>query len=403
MFDLHFITQQVRLVSTVRDVTLPVVVRRRLTCWYTPPPCLRQSFVSPASVLCMRAHVQWDVSIAGYNNAIIVFGSWISIGALYALDSYIAFSLGAAIVGYFALHKDGVGKALSGSDVADSFIKGIGWRRNTPLAEQFVKKCMPLARKLGVDANSVFRRPWDQFVMSLREGDLISNEEQCRLMYGDAVLGVANRLPLFLYAGKLQHLISQAPRIASFAASSSSDADFQNYALSDEGTEEAFVEVMRALPPILTLICHSHSSIGHSDPHVANTMLSLFSLRPSQTMRECVGALLSAEGNPLESCRSVARLCSELMIEFEKESASTRLRGSPLLAVTIALLKRMFRLWNPHITEAELEAATAGQLPAAFVNQAAQVANPSFTGPTLDRLASRAAHSPAVSVSIPMS
>ena len=40
--------------------------------------------------------------------------------------------------------------------------------------------CLPIARVRGVDADALFRRVWDQFVFSLREGDLISNEEQVR-------------------------------------------------------------------------------------------------------------------------------------------------------------------------------------------------------------------------------
>ncbi len=48
------------------------------------------------------------------------------------------------------------------------------------MAERFVKKCIPDAARMGVDANALFGRAWDAFVMSLRKFDLISNSEQVR-------------------------------------------------------------------------------------------------------------------------------------------------------------------------------------------------------------------------------
>jgi hypothetical protein len=132
--------------------------------------------------------------------------------------------------------QDGLGRK---SDVKNTFVRGLGWLWGTPLAERFVEKCMPIAKERGVDANAVFRRPWDQFVMSLREGDLISNEEQCRLMYGDGVLGVSNQLPLFMYAGKVKALIRKASKIAQQALTSEDDEDFRLSAMPDEVTEEA--------------------------------------------------------------------------------------------------------------------------------------------------------------------
>jgi hypothetical protein len=43
--------------------------------------------------------------VFGYPHGIVIVGSWTTIFGLYMLDSYIAFILGAPIVGYYACRK----------------------------------------------------------------------------------------------------------------------------------------------------------------------------------------------------------------------------------------------------------------------------------------------------------
>lgn len=354
----------------------------------------------------------------GIKHPIVVIGSWIMTASLFALDSYIVFVVGAAVIGWCTLRRDGVGRVRHTGAIKNAFLRGVGWGRRTPLAEQFVAKAMPLAAARGVDADAVFRRAWDQVVMSLRERDLISNGEQCRLMYGDAVLGVANHLPLFLYAGRIKALIRKAPRIAQLAFTCSSDTEFIAAALPDEETEEAAAEIVQALPALLILVCRSHTAVGVTDPHIAATIQALFTPRPDQSLREMVGGILTAEGErsrggPVTTLRELAGLVARLCVEFEREGANTRLRGSPLITLTCDILRRMYRLRHPHVSEEQVEAAIFGTLgrrvtgtveggalsqPAPGLGFAGAPAyDPSFAGPMLERLASAAAHSASVS------
>jgi len=337
----------------------------------------------------------------GVRHPIIVLGSWFMIGSLYAMDSYICFILGAAVVGYCTLRGDGVGVVKHTGYVKQSFLRGVGWSNRTPLADQFVKKMMPLAKTRGVDANSVFRRAWDQFVMSMREQDLISNEEQCRLMYGDAVLGVVNQMPLFLYAGKVKTLIQRAGRVAQLAYTCGTDEDFIASAVPDVATEEAVAEIMRAVPHLLTLLCQSHSAIGYADRHIGKTIAALFQPRPDQSLRDMVGTLLTADGkSPVTALRQLAGLIARLCVEFERDGASTRLRGSPLSTLAIDLLRRAYRMWNPAVTDEQIDAAVSGTIGrnTAIVGGIAGVGDPSFAGPMLERLASMAGHSQSTSM-----
>lgn len=363
--------------------------------------------------------MQWDsFELMGVKHPIVVIGSWIMTGSLFALDSYIVFVVGAAVIGWCTLRRDGVGRVRHSGAIKNAFLRGVGWGRRTPLAEQFVAKAIPLAAARGVDANAVFRRAWDQIIMSLRERDLISNSEQARLMYGDAVLGVANHLPLFLYAGRIKALIRRAPRIAQLAFTCGSDSEFIAAALPDEETEEAAAEVVRALPALLILVCRSHTAVGVTDPHVAATIQALFSPRPDQSLREMIGGILTAEGDrsrggPVTTLRELAGLVARLCVEFEREGANTRLRGCQLITLACDILRRMYRLRHPHVSEEQVEAAIFGTLgrrvtgtveggalsqPAPGLGFAGALAyDPSFAGPMLERLASAAAHSASVS------
>lgn len=114
--------------------------------------------------------------------------------------------------------RDGIGAVKSADALPGAFTRGLNMRRRRPLADQFVHKILPRTRRAGVPASRVFRRAWDAVVMSLRAGDLISNEEQCKLMYGDAVTGVEPSLPLFLYAGRLTPVLRRVGDIASLAS-----------------------------------------------------------------------------------------------------------------------------------------------------------------------------------------
>ena len=361
-FDLQVITQQVRLVVTLQNAK---------TLNYVP---------------------FWNFSLLGYLHPVAVIGSWSVTFILCMLDSYIAFTLGAPLLGYFVLAKDGVGSIRKRREVKTAFSRGVGWFNRTPLAAQFVKMCMPLAGAQGQDPNSVFRRVWDQFVMSLREQDLVSNEEQCKLLYSDAVTNVPNALPLFMYAGRVRSFIERARKTLHAAHSSTSDAEFLHKAVGNDVTAEALAEILAAVPCILTLICQSHSAIGFGDQHVGEAIRDLFRPAHGQSVRDCVASLLEAEDSPQGTLKKLGGQFAQLMVEFEKDSASTRLRGSPLITCTIKVLRHMHRLWSPPDVVEEDRRAAAAAAAAAAERQAGRSGtgrsvNQSFAGVTLEAIA----------------
>lgn len=326
IFDLHIITQQVRLVGTLQMATLSYM-----------------KFFS--------------FQVFGFSNGLIVIGSWLTIAALVAVDSYIMFILLVPFVGYYVCKNDGLGSFTHGGTAAvkASFIHGVGsiLSKKMPLAERFISRCLPIATSAGVNAHTLFRRVWDSFVMSLRSSDLISNEEQLRLLYGDGVLGLNNDLPLFLYAGKLKGLTLNAHKVLDFALACTSDSSFINAVFSDVGTLNAAKEVIAALPHILIHVCMSHSSVGNSDRFVEKTVQALFSLRAEkgESLRDAVVQILTGNpdyggggGDPIEIARELCFLSCRLVVEFESDVASTRLKRSPLLVHTRALLSRLHNL-----------------------------------------------------------
>lgn len=293
------------------------------------------------------------------------------------------------------LAKDGVGSIRRRTEVKSAFTRGVGWFNRTPMAAQFVKMCMPLAAARGAGDNTVFRRAWDAFVMSLRECDLVSNEEQCKLLYSDAILGVEPALPLFMYAGRVKGVIQRVHKVVHAADSASTDAEFLSKAVPDPVTAEALAEVLAAVPWILTLICKSHSAIGYADPHVGEAIRELFRPAHGQSLRDCVATLLEAEGNPRGTLRRLAGSVATLMIEFEKSSASTRLRGSPLLAATCKVLRHLHRLWTPPSEgddggHAQAENSRRGGCGGGGEGSSApghRAVDPSFPGVTLETIA----------------
>jgi hypothetical protein len=92
VFDLQILTQQARLMLTVQYAELSYQVRDSLVSTDT---CKTFTLMQPI----------WNVPLFGFSHPIIVVGSWAVIGTMYLLDSYIAFILGASVIGYFALYK----------------------------------------------------------------------------------------------------------------------------------------------------------------------------------------------------------------------------------------------------------------------------------------------------------
>lgn len=109
-------------------------------------------------------------SLLGLAHPLAQVGAWAVTTLLVLLDSYIAFSLGAPLVGYAVLAGDGLGSIRRRTGVKTAFTRGVGgWlaggsgaASSTPLATQFLRKCLPLALARGADPNAVFRRVWDQ-------------------------------------------------------------------------------------------------------------------------------------------------------------------------------------------------------------------------------------------------
>jgi hypothetical protein len=106
--------------------------------------------------------------LAGLAHPLAQVGAWTVTTLLVLLDSYIAFTLGAPLVGYAVLAADGVGSIRRRTGVKTAFTRGVrgawavGGSGSLPLAAQFLRKCLPLAAARGADPNAVFRRVWDQ-------------------------------------------------------------------------------------------------------------------------------------------------------------------------------------------------------------------------------------------------
>jgi hypothetical protein len=129
-------------------------------------------------------------------------------------------------------------------------------------------------------------------------------------------------------------------------------------------------------------------------------MAGLFAPAEGSSYRDFIAGLLSAENAPFETMRSVAGLTARLMVEFERDSASTRLRGSPLLSLAVELLTKMHGLWYP---DQPLEPGTvgAGGGPPGSVGammDANGAFQPSFAEPTLERIVSAAGHGTSLSM-----
>ena len=109
----------------------------------------------------------------------------------------------------------------------------------------------------------------------------------------------------------------------------------------------AATEVLQSVPAILAMVAQSHSAIGHDDPHVFDTLTSLFRPKEGQSVRECVHEILTSPsgagggGDPSKTASELVRLIIRLMIEFEKDDASVGMRGSPLVNAAVALIRRL--------------------------------------------------------------
>ena len=348
VFDLQVIVEQVRLVRTVQEFPL-------------------------------KYSELFTFEFLGYKHALIIIGSWLSVLSLVSVNSYIAFVLAAPVVGWAACAADGLGQLPAGVDVRGAFVHGLrrmGGNKARPLALQFTSICVPLATSagagaiagadagvcvgvsVGVDkdrnAHDVFRRAWDQFVMSLREDDVISNNEQLKLLYGDDVLGVSSALPLFMYSGVVKSFISRANKLPLLAATAVSDEAFITAAAPDVHAREALAEIMVAAPHLLTLVVQSHAAFSFSDAVVFETISALFAPPPGATLRETVVRLLGPPtvgagkrwATPLDLLREVAASVSRFAVTFERSGASTRLRGSPLTALACKLLLLLEDVWG---------------------------------------------------------
>jgi hypothetical protein len=387
VFDLQVIVEQVRLVRTVQEYPL-------------------------------KYSELFTFSFLGYKHALIIIGSWLSVISLIAVNSYIAFVLAAPVVGWAACSADGMGQLPAGVDVRDAFVHGLrrlGGKRARPLAQQFTALCVPLAAGTngggeaegmvagGVDRDShdIFRRAWDQFVMALREDDLISNEEQLKLMYGDDVLGVSSALPLFMYSGVIKSFIARANKLPLLASTANSDEEFIIAAAPNAHAREAMAEIAAAVPHLLTLVVQSHAAFGFSDAAVFTTISSLFLPAPGATLRDTVIRLLGPPtvggpgarwATPRDLLREVAASVSRFVVAFERSDASTRLRGSPLISLASKLLLLLGDVWGvpPDIIVAITSGAPT--LPAPERVGGVGRAVLSYNTPSLEALAFAAVH-----------
>ena len=342
VFDTHILVQQWRLLQTLGETAARGTPLRPL----------------------------WDVSVLGVEHAFVVVGSWATLVLLYCLDSYIIFILAAALIGWVGMVRDGVGTVTTAGALRGAFRHGVSLSRRRPLAEQFVHKLLPLARGRGrggpaaaAAAGRVFRRAWDAIVCSLRAGDLLSNAEQAKLMFGDAATGVEPALPLFLYAGVLARPLRHARDVATAASRDVPDGDFLDAALPHPLALDAAREVARALPALLSLVARSHSAVGADDPHVAATCAALLAPRPGQSVREAVHAALTRDGDPHATTGELVHAVLRLCVEFERPDAAVGMRGSPLVAAAVgalACLARVRGVTLPAATLAAVAAAVAG-------------------------------------------
>jgi hypothetical protein len=394
-FDTQSFIQQVRLVATVQGAAL--------------------TYAAP-----------WGFSALGVRHFLLVAFSWACALLLALCDTYVAFVLVAPLVGYAACAADGLGALREGTDVAASFLRGLpggsAGSRGRPLAEQFAAVAAPLARGRGVEAATVFRRAWDAFVVVLREEDMVSNEEACRLMYGDGVGGASsNQLPLFMYAGVFQQFLERVDDVVDLAlhgeaeaaaggggdGTAASAAAFAAEALLDAAHDDALSEIVAGLPHILAHAACSHSAIGFRDAHALPTLSALFAPPPGGGgLRAAAARLLgpplvwdgvSPAGlraarwrRPQDALREAAALTARVMVAFERDDAGTgRLRGSQLLPLVVELLTLLADLWGlPPLEGVAVAAAVApAAAPAAARPPAAA---PSLAGPTLGALAREA-------------
>lgn len=193
-----------------------------------------------------------------------------------------------------------------------------------------MRKCMPMAKQLGVPAARIFSRVWDAFIMALRRNDLISNDEQGRLMYGDALLGqepqvsagshrdapsagcrghpafvhhrvsswcACMQLPLLFYAGKVSKVIARANEVLAVARAAADDDALLAALKLDDMTKDSLVEIAGTVPRVLITVCRSHSSIGYHDHHIVSTIQRLCCQLPTaSTAAPAADAAATAAG-----------------------------------------------------------------------------------------------------------
>jgi 1,3-beta-glucan synthase component/1,3-beta-glucan synthase subunit FKS1, domain-1 len=304
-----------------------------------------------------------DIQFFGIQHLLVVISTWLIAFLLFLLDSYVAFMIVVPFVGYYLCWMDGVGNLSQSSHTKRTFEKGIYWFSEDPVPDQFSKKCLPLAlEKLkAVGSNTPtslslhsFQKVHDQFIMSLRELDLISNEEQCKFLFGDNVLGLTSSLPLFAYAGKVMKFVQQieAKQGVLIAATVHVQTlkEFEDAFELAFGklTLEALKEIAAGIPQILAHVCLSHSAIGPLDHEAGKTLQKVFNLTsyytdPIEGIGSGIKRILDAvsPNGQLSLYDSLVKICGsivELMVEFEKTSASTGMLHSPLLNATINIL-----------------------------------------------------------------
>jgi hypothetical protein len=236
--------------------------------------------------------------------------------------------------------QDGIGAVKHASSLKAAFKHGISLTQSTPLAEQFVKKIMPRALEHAVRPSFIFARAWDAFVGSLRRNDMISNEEQCLLMYGDGVVGVDPKLPLMMYAGKILRVIQRSPTWMAHIRPGMNDEDVVDLICQrDSLTADALQEILSGLPLLIAQVCQSHSSIGFHDPHILARMTALLQPPPGQKLSDFL-ITIRRNVRRVDLCLvELAGLVSRMCIEIERQNASTRLLGNALVDATVRLLQ----------------------------------------------------------------
>jgi hypothetical protein len=167
-------------------------------------------------------------------------GLWIMTGLLFAIDSYIAYSVIMPVLGVCIVKADGIGRIRNWNDVNQAMgawsARGSRHRNALTIVAAFTKKCMPVAEecdaellnaqeKLATRADFkeavtlmsqvhnltaswfIFGRVWNLMIHSLREEDLISDNELCLMNFGSDTNCKAPQWPLWLTQGKLQMVI----------------------------------------------------------------------------------------------------------------------------------------------------------------------------------------------------